>query len=92
MDTPTIITVEWFNEHFDRLPVNYRNSEGIEFVTFVTSRNNLYDFYMSIGSDNRIKKDFRNLKNSPLNELGFRQLTLFLNPFTGERIALLAVD
>lgn len=31
------LTVEEFQKHFNRLPINYKSAKGIEYVTFITT-------------------------------------------------------
>lgn len=75
----------------NRMPINYRNYAGREYTTFYTTLEMLYNIYMNIGINNSIEKDLRNLEDSCLKELGFKQLATFVNKLTGESIAIFGI-
>lgn len=96
------LTVEEFQKHFNRLPVNYK-STGIEHVTFITtlpifkqviSAEDNKDFPLGktlIGIDkagNKCKFIVREF-NDPDGD--FQMIALMFNTSTNERIALIAV-
>lgn len=104
MNTVKEITVEEFNKHFNRLPVNYKSKTGKEYVTFVTT---LSIFKQVVSAEDN--------KNLPLGQIlvcidkagnkcklvvgnnngsdeEFKMIAAISNTITGEKIALLAVD
>lgn len=96
------LTVEEFQKHFNRLPVNYKSKTGIEYVTFITT---LSIFKQAISAEdnknfplgqilicidkagNKCKLMVRNY-NDPDGE--FKMIAAMFNTVTGERIALIA--
>ena len=102
-NTISKLTVEEFQKHFNRLPVNYRSITGIEYVTFITT---LSVFMQAISAEdnknlphnkivgfidragNLCEMVIRNF-NDPDGE--FKMIASMFNTTTGERIALIAV-
>lgn len=96
------LTVEEFQKHFNKLPVNYKSKAGIEYVTFITT---LSIFQQAIRAEDNpnfplgqvitcIDKSGNKCKlmvrkfNDPDNE--FKMIASMFNTVTGERIALIA--
>ena len=96
------LTVEEFQKHFNRLPINYKSANGIEYVTFITT---LSIFKQVITAEDN--------KNFPLGEIltcidkagnkcklvvrklndpdgDFKMIASMFNTVTKERIALIA--
>lgn len=97
------LTVEEFQKHFNRLPVNYRSKNNTEYVTFITTLsifkqviaakdNKNLPLGKLIGcidkAGNMCKMLIRNY-NDPDNN--FKMIAAMYNTTTGERIALIAV-
>lgn len=79
-------------KRLNKMPVNYRNFRGREFVTYYTTWEMLQDIVNSIGTNNNtMENDYRSLENSPLKEMGFRSIALYIDKLTGESIAILGV-
>lgn len=75
----------------NKMPVNYTSASGRVFKTYYTTHEFLSTICLNIGQDNSMEKDYRNLKDSCLKELGFKHIATFIDKLTGESIAILGV-
>lgn len=93
------LTIWEFQEHFNRLPINYKSKIGIEYTTFITTLPIFNQVIKSLklkakdraltckdNSGNKCKLIIRKFYD-PDNE--FKMIALIFNTTTGERIALI---
>lgn len=78
-------------KNLKRLPVNYRNFTGREFVTYYTTTTHLAEIALRVGTDITMERDIRLIQDPSLKELGFKQIALYFDKFTNESIAILGV-
>jgi hypothetical protein len=78
-------------EKLNRMPVNYKSFAGREYTTYYTTHELLSKIVLNIGIDNSLEKEFRNLEDSCLKELGFKQMGLFTDKLSGKSIAILGI-
>lgn len=75
----------------NKMPVNYRDYKGREYITFYTTIEFLNHLYHNIDVNDSMERDLRNLENSCLKELGFKQVATFTNKTTDESIAIFGI-
>lgn len=51
----------------------------------------LENIVIKIGSDNTIEQDYRTLEKSCLNEMGFKNLAVYIDHLSNDRIAIFGV-
>lgn len=98
--TITQVTIEEFQKHFNRLPINYKSANGTEYTTFITTEAIFSQLFMAheIPTFGKILKSTDRSRNEcrmvfrkfydPDNE--FKMIVSIFNTTTGERIALIA--
>lgn len=74
-----------------KMPINYKNFRGKEFMTFCTTQGMLQNIMFNLGSDNTIQRDYEYIKDMPLGELGFKSRVLYIDNLTGKAIAIFGV-
>lgn len=75
----------------NRMPVNYKDITGREYITFYSTIEFLNNLYRNIGVNDSIERNLRNLENPCLKELGFKQVATFTNKLTNESIAIFGI-
>lgn len=75
----------------NRMPINYKNYKGTEFKTYYTTVEFLGQIVLAVGTDNSVEKDYQDLGDSCLREMGFKYLALFTDKLSNEKIAILGI-
>lgn len=75
----------------NKMPIPYTTYTGNKCETFYTTREMLENIVIKIGSDNTIEQDYRTLEKSCLNEMGFKNLAVYIDHLSNGRIAIFGV-
>ena len=82
-----LFTIKEFNHYFNRLPVDFTNTDGAKYATYLTTVSELYETMKIEAAINRmaVVRPF----HDPDGE--FKEIALITNRVTGEKIALIGM-
>jgi hypothetical protein len=93
METNNYNTAVKLVQEFNKMPIDYKNSEGKVYPTFFTTTELLLRVANKLSDDNSLNKTIRDLvaEKSCLTELGFSKMCTFFNKQTEEAVIVLGL-